>query len=790
MFASFTKSLRERPALWWAERLLMPVAVWLALIKFPHEPGIGLDDSWRMMLSRAVTEGWGHGRDIVFTYGPLGHLMALTYNGQHFYAFILWQLLSNLLFAWIICRFALRLTGVRRAFFYAYLLLLGTIYIDAMQMVQISILAFMLLQNEPRRHGWTLLAGTAFGVFALIKFTNLMLCGFVTVVVAALWLQRRRASEAATLAGAFVVTFLGLWLALGQTLSALPSFLRLGLEVSMGYVEGMAVYEAPAMFACGAGALVALVVYALLYLFSQRDRLLAFASALVLGAVTFLNWKHGFVRADGHVLAHFVICLMTVTSFPALTQDEGRWLLPKQAALLVAAACSLSGVWQIAPHMLTLAPAWFNRRLHDTVAIITDLPGHHQRFNRQLDQLRSRVPHEALRQRLAGAPVDHMGDDQAYSLVNGLNLRPRPALQGYTVYTEALNRLDEAFYFGPRAPKFVLSRFTTIDGRLMTQDDSLALRHVFQNYEYRFESGGLLLFERTAQPVVAPEAGLPPVTLSTRLGEAVSVPDFGGRPVWAFVRVRPTLAGQLRKFLYKLPHLYLRTTDQRGRAEDFLLVRQIAGTTGFILNPLLTNASDVLAFQNEENPRRVASFRVEAMPGGAGWFRSEVEIEFRALNPFEQSMLKRRRHVDDGLPMFNRKVVRAAALAPMTEIADQGRSSLMLHAPGFLEFETTAADRIFEFDFGIMSGAYTNGNTTDGVRFSVEWQDATGATRTLFSRTLTPMTEPAHRAAQHTSIDLSGLGAGRLTVRTDPGPAGNAQCDWAYVATAKFHSAP
>ncbi len=792
LFASFAQSLRDRPALWWAERLLLPLAVWLALMKFPHEPSVGLDDSWRMMLSRAATDGWVHGRDLVFTYGPLGYLMSMTYIGDHFYTFIGWQMVSNILFAWIICRFALRLGGVRRILFYAYLLLFGTLYIDASQMLQIAILGFTLLHNDAGRRAWPLLGGAVFAVFALIKFTNLVLCGFIVVVLLAFWLQRGRRPEAIALAAAFAGTFLGLWFALGQTAAALPAFLRYGFEVSAGYVEAMAVYETDLMFACGAGALLAIIAYALLYLFSQRDRLEAFAAALILGAVTFLNWKHGFVRADGHVLAHFVICLMTASTFPALTRDDGRWLPAKQGALALAALCALGGIWQVASHMITLGPAWTNRRLHDAVAILSDLPGHHRRFDRLVQQLRQRIPHEAMKQRINGAPVDHLGDDQAYSILNDFNLRPRPALQGYTVYTEALNRLDEAFYLSERAPQFVVSRFTTIDGRLMTQDDSLVLRHVFQNYEYKFESGGLLLFQRLARPTVAPEAkDVPPVRLVTRLGQTVTVPDFGGRPVWAVVRVRLNLAGQLRKFLYKLPHLYLRTTDQQGRAEDFLLVRQIAGSTGFILNPLLRNVSDVLSYQIEGRPRQVASFRVEPTAGEDTWFQPEIEVEFRALAPFEQAALRDRTTVAEGLPMFNRQVENAAAPAPLREISAPNRAALMLHAPGHLTFATTAADRALDFAFGLLPSAYTNGNWTDGVRFVVEWRPRTGgASRVLFERRLDPAANPADRPEQQTTVNLAGLGAGHLTIRAEPGPAGNNQCDWSYVAEAKFRSAP
>ncbi len=735
---SWLQNLLDKPARWWVERLLLPVVVWLALIKFPHEPGVGLDDSWRMALGYAAEQGWQHGRDFVFTYGPLGHLMTLTYAGQGYWSFMLWQLGSNAVFAWLICRFARELSPGRQAIFYGFLLLFGSIYVDALQMLQIAVLVLPLARPGPAPARWLLFAGSTLAVFSLIKFTNLMLCGFSIAVLSATWLGRGRRTDAAWLAGSYVVVFLGLWVALGQSPAALPDFLRYGWQISDGYVDAMGVYESPLMFALGATALLAVIAYALLFLAGQSDRKPAFATCLILGAVVFINWKHGFVRADGHVLAHFTMVLMVACSFPVLTGDSLRWPKAKTAVLSVAALCALGGIYLNTPHLLYLSAGGLNRRLHDAVLILADLPAHRRQFDEKLRQLRYRAAQPALVELVGRAPVDHLSDDQAYSFLNGLNLRPRPPLQGYTAYTEALNRLSESLYLSDRAPQFALSRFSSIDGRLLTEDDSLVLRHIFQNYRFVLESGGLVVFERSEDPHVAPEAGLPPVRRRVRLGERVEVPDFGGRPVWVTIAVEPTLAGRVRKFLYKLPHVYLQATERSGQTESFLLVRRIAATTGFILDPLFTNSGDVLAYQNGSSGRRVQSVRLEAMAGGEGWFRPEVEIEFRALNPFRQEMVERTRRLVGRFPMLERRPVAAQAHAPMLLVQLEEKMVFMLHAPGRLEYTPQPGDQALELDFGVLPAAIQSGNSTDGVVFLVEWQAPDGRVRELFRRPLDP----------------------------------------------------
>lgn len=790
MSFSWLQTLRTKPARWWVESLLLPVVVWLALFKTPHQPGVGLDDSWSMALAYGAEHGWLHGRDFVFTYGPLGHLTALTYAGHGFWPFMIWQLASNAVFAWLTCRFAKELPRWRRVVFFAFLLLWGSIYADAVQMLQIAVVALFLTRRTEQSPRWLVFGGAVFGVFALIKFTNLMLCAFIAAVLAALWLYQGRRAAAAWLVGSFVGTFFGLWVAIGQSPTTIPAFLRYSWEISNGYVDAMGVFESPLMFLTGAGALLAVISYALLFLASQRDKIAAFATCLILGGIVFINWKHGFVRADGHVLSHFTIVLMVACTFPALTGDNDLWPAAKNGALACAGLLALAGFYQVAPHLVYRGPGGFNRRLHDAVLILADLPAYQQQLDEKLRQLKFRASQPGLREIVRDAPVDHLSDDQAYSFISGLNLHPRPPLQGYTVYTEALNRLSESHYLSERAPQFVLSRFTTIDGRLLTQDDSLVLRHVFQNYRYLTESGGLVVFEKSGEPIVPPEAGLPPVRRRARFGERVEVPDFGGRPVWVTIDIQPTFAGRLRKFFYKLPHAYLEATETSGRTERFLLVRQIAGTTGFTLSPLLRNSGDVLAFQNGGSGRQVRSFTLTTAPSGDGWFRPEAEIEFRALNPFRQGMVERTQRLIGRFPMLERLPDAGQAHAPILLVQHVDRMVVMLHAPGRLEYVPRTADRSLELDFGILPAATQPGNSTDGVVFLVEWHAPDGTVHELFRRPLTPATEKSDRGTQHAKIDLRALSGGRLVVRTDPGPAGNISCDWAYIERLAFQTAP
>ncbi|HET7536838.1 MAG TPA: hypothetical protein VFJ90_10310, partial [Candidatus Didemnitutus sp.] len=759
---------------------------WLSLIKLPGIPTVSLDASWQMVMGYGAQHDLQHGRDIVFTYGPLGYLLASTYMGAHFALCLAWQLVGNLLIAFALYRFGRELGGWRQALYYGYVWLFGSIYPDAMQMNFIAIFALLLMRPAYRKPAWLAAVGAAFAIFSLMKFTNLLLCGFSSAVLLVYYFLIRARRDAAWLTGSFVVVFFVAWFAHGQSLAALPDFFRYGLQVSTGYVEAMAVYETPLMFGIGLGALLAVAAYALLYVAGQPDRRTAWGTALILGAVIFINWKHGFVRADGHVIAHFVMCLLAVSAYPALTGDNGRWGAAKGALLTCCGLLSLTGIGLISLQAVTQAPAGWNRRLHATVSALLDPAGYKRSLDAGLKQLAQRLDQPNLRNIVEHSTVDHLGEDQIYTLLNHFNYTPRPAVQGYTTYTEGLNRLDEQFYLSPRAPQFVIQRFRTIDGRFPTLDDSLALRRLLETYDYTMEEGGLLLWEHAENPVVpGPETEKILLTKTIRFGEKIAVPDTGDRPVWARIVVKPTLLGALRKFFYKAPLLYLHTADTDNAAQQFQLIRAMAAT-GFLLNPFFIRGEDLSAFEMGRFNRRVTEFSVEAMPGGESWFASEIQVELRTLAPFPQSLANVNERLANRFRMMNRKPVAIEGFQPMQSVMLDGKEVLMMHADSHMAFALDAAVHSVRGKFGLIPGAYQNGHDTDGVDFVIEWLPPEGPAKVLFRRYLDPLHRAEDRGPQEFFFATGEATRGRLVFHTLSGPNHNRAFDWSYWTDLQF----
>jgi len=770
----------------WLGQIVLYLLVWLSLIKLPSPPSTDLDPSWQMVLGQATHLNLQHGRDIVFTYGPLGYVgRSSAYMGELFGAFMTWQIVTNLLIAAGLFVFGRKLKGWRQFVYYAYLLWFCTCYADAMHMDFIAIFGLMLIRPEYRRPAWILAIAAGFAIFSLVKFTNLMLCVFTIGILAGYYLLSRSRAHATLLAGTFIAVFVAGWMVCGQALSNLPAFLYYGMQISTGYVGAMGIYESSATLAFGLAAAASVVIYAALHLAGSTNRLQAASSVAIVGAVIFLNWKHGFVRADGHVLAHYIMVLLVICTYPALTADNERWSWAKNLVLGAGAAVCFLGIIQFSPPTALEAPSLWNGRLVDNIRALADLPALHRKLDRDLHDAAAIADKPTIRNFVGRETVDQLGSDQGQIILNHLNYTPRPVVQGYIAFTDPLNRLDEAFYRSDRGPRFVIQRYQSIDNRLISLDDSLTLKLLFQNYDYAFEEGGLLLWERPPKLFIPTKADEPVVLRKTvQFDDNITVPE-SDRPLWAEIHVKQNLAGKLRQFLYKPPTLRLELEDDHGVIHDHLLIRAI-GETGFILQPYFNDGKDLIAYQDGGPPRKIRRLAVHTMPGGSAYYQKGIEVELRALAPFTRRSEGIKVTTPQRFRMMNRAPQRIFAGTPVIDAFVDEKHLLQMHPTSLMEFSIDRPVTSLHASFGIMPGAYKGPEGTQGVEFIVEWENSDGHRERLYSKFLDPMRRSDDRPMQSLSIELGSRRGGKLLLRTEPGPSGNRSYCWSYWTDVKI----
>lgn len=103
------------------------------------------------------------------------------------------------------------------------------------------------------------------------------------------------------------------------------------------------------------------------------------------------------------------------------------------------------------------------------------------------------------------------------------------------------------------------------------------------------------------------------------------------------------------------------------------------------------------------------------------------------------------------------------------------------HAPTLLEFEVPAGAHHLHLAFGMIADSYAR-HTSDGAEIIVEFAEFGAPLRELWCRPLMPRERQEDRPRLQATIPLPVSAAGRVIIRTHPGPKQNIDYDWVYFS--------
>ncbi|MSU45623.1 MAG: hypothetical protein EXS42_00485 [Lacunisphaera sp.] len=760
------------------ERALLFLLLVAVLFTYPNRPSFDLDASWRMALGKFFLDDLQFGRDVVFTYGPLGFLMGKTYTGLLFWSLLAWQLFASCSIALLIQYWGQRLAaGWPRLFFYAFFLLYGVNYEDALHMLAIALIGFELVRRVGQLWHWTsALMLLLLATLGVAKFTNLMLAAMVVGTSAALALWQRHPGMAARLPAWFGGGFLAIWVLCGQNPLNLPAYFANSWILSQGYQEVMGIATPDAPLWKAIVVIIVLAGYTLLNVFTQKNRPRSVACGLVLGAFIFLNWKHGFVRSDGHMLGFFYCALLPIVAYPVLLEDADSFGRLKRWALVAAGALCLLGIRDTIPILVDSALAIFQNRIWGNVEFTSRLSTLRQDYDASLDQELQRYGMPRTSAVVGHRSLDVFGYDQAVAIYNKFNYRPRPVFQSYSAYTPELARLNVDYYNSDRAPDFVLLKINSLDQRLPAMDDSALLYLLTQRYKYVLSEKSFQLWEKTSTPI---EPAARPLQLERKdlpLDEAWSLRQYGSQPLWVKIDLRPTLLGRLRTFFYKPPMLRLAIQDAADTTTTYRMPAPI-GRAGFIINPIV---DDMMAFAHfaSGTPERLSSMiMIMLAPEDRKYFAGKAHVELSSLKSstagqnFFTNLTKERFYMFKTTP-----VAFEASNKPSTEKIGE-EVVMVVHTPSEITFDVPKGTTEVSGRLGFLIGAYTYAGRTNGADFVIVWADGKDTVE-IYRRFLDPRKNAEDRGLISFHVDLKRFSGGRLYLRTTPGPYNDSGWDW------------
>ena len=646
-------TLENGRASWWGWPAVATVSLAATVLSWRAEAWgkvtRGLDASWQAALAVGFERHLQWGPQIVFTYGPYGLVDTLlpfyrttTLVVVVFAVLVSWGLAAlmvsalrpawGLLPAGVVAWAALAIANNRAGF------------TDISGAVALGLaLAALRKATTSRRLAFIGLLGALAGFSLLTKFNlGVVALGLLVVVVLAEGTERSLGKAFVAGFAPFLIVFLAAWAGAGQSFGNLVSYFRGSLSVATGYSSAMGLEGS--RDAENVYGLIVVVLLAVVFntsvtgsLFRSTPRSIGAHSpraprlpvvrqvAIGVSVVgwTFAVLKEGFVRHDTHDLTFFGLAVAAL----ALAQVPRR-LVPLQAgALVVAASLACVATGSVPPQLYS--PGASAGALLSDVRAAVGLGGFSRSHSRlEADLLATAgnaLPANAVSLARGHTVAVEPLDDVAAYLYPGLAWDAEPVLQGYSAYTNYLDRLDASFLGSSAAPERIIYRTDeAIDGRDPWMDPPATIESMYCHYGQLAVASAWQVLERV--PDRCGDARLV-ARVTAKFGEAVAVPVERGDLVAATLSFSLPLRYGVEDVLFRPPKMLLRTWAAGRRAgSGRRTYRFVPGTAGDLH---VLSTPPALGYSPAFTPPALREISLE----GGGWAKGQgrVSVSFYAI---------------------------------------------------------------------------------------------------------------------------------------------------------------
>lgn len=413
--------------------LLLLILISIYVPFAPKMPASTLDSSWAVGLNQAVVQGLAFGNEIIFTLGPYSFIYTKTYHpeldrlmigGSLYLALSYWLclllLIKELRWSWALsfCFFLFIMVYARDSLLFSYPLLVG-IYCYKTQVSA---------KHSPYIPYWSVLFFAPFGLMILVKGSLLLLCITMSILCGLFFVSHKKAPLA--LIAMFVPLFsmMLFWIAIGQSITNLPSFLGGSLSLASDFTEAMSVNgnkDEIILYCLNALALVGSIVW-------QKNirgtkKLFLFC---ILFVFLFMSFKAGFARHYGHALIPGT-SIMMATLFLSLLINNTK--------LLITLFCISLNTWYVINNHYThlsisdnfksnYSSAWhgLKNRINNPNSLKQD-------FALSMNFLGQQAEFPVFQ-----GTTDIYSYNQSYLIASNNRWAPRPVFQSYSVFNASL----------------------------------------------------------------------------------------------------------------------------------------------------------------------------------------------------------------------------------------------------------------------------------------------------------------------------------------------------------------
>lgn len=470
--------------------LLMAIACFTyPFVEYPHLVNsgpnwLGLDVSWQVTLSYAIDNNWIWGKDIVYTYGPLGFLSTRIGIGISRWVFLAFDIYLITNFFFLFRDYLLKATDrfIALATVFCITLLMNTSHGSDLSWV-VLVFSFYWMQRAytDGKYIYYSLVSINLALCFFIKL-NAGLIGFVFLVghIANLLLYKRISylKSIVVLLGTVMLILLG---AIVLNVN-LPGYLKGAIEIVKGYNDVMYLdtecytrteHNVNLLFL---GLLITSAVYAYYAIKEKKYSLLFFVG--ISACYLFLLKKQAILRNDNqHYYEYFGYATLVFLSgvFSLIDRINIKKLYLLQFVFV------LFSMFMVAEY----PGRQIDKSLESRYFTLGNYISQFSKYNTtpHLNAAHLRYIPQPVLAKIGKSSIDVFPWDSEYIIENGLNYKPRPVFQSFSAYTAKLQQINYNHYL-KSAPEYILYDYDAVDGRYPFNDDFLVNLFICKNYTF------------------------------------------------------------------------------------------------------------------------------------------------------------------------------------------------------------------------------------------------------------------------------------------------------------------
>jgi hypothetical protein len=533
---------------------------------------VGIDGSWAIGLNVASDQHMVFGRDIAFTYGPLGFVIAPHDFGSNLLHMVILRIGLHLFWWTSVGVLLFRTRAFLDSLLFASASVLSGVYFgpnwdvnfQLTGVINLTVMGYLVLGLIDRRAIWGVPAAIIAAAAMLAKFNIGVACAGAIAVWAVIQLYREPSPRMLSRLGLVALTYVGILVALfriyGGPIGALGDFFKYSREIASGYSSQMS-SAGPVSELVAVSAVLGIAVLGAVAGILTRARYTPVL--LIILFPLFVLYKGAITRHDaGHFLTS---CPVIVGLFAfQLPVRSGRWYSGTSRAIVVLALLGVS--WFAPLNVLKIC----RRGVSSLVAVCKYEQSQaiaRAQVAKVNDQLR--LP-PAFLARIGPAPMDVYPWDISVAVANGLNWKPRFVFQSYTAYTPVLDRKSAESFRAEDAPEYVLYSFQAIDAQHPCIVDPRTWSEIFRRYRVVDQANDMLLLKRGDSPRRDQVQWLGSYT--TAFGDRWEIPEDIDGQVFLQAKLKLSLFGRLMLALYKVYPPVIRVEYRDGSIANHRLV--------------------------------------------------------------------------------------------------------------------------------------------------------------------------------------------------------------------------